>query len=282
MFGVDTCGEVSNDEVSAQVFFDNWIFEFIAIGVDEQQVEWIELSEEVIDELLAELSVVRPVADDLLERDFVHGGAEVSRVAVVGTLLLELEGNCARLLDFIVDPGIGLEPRAVVDDQVVHLLVLLLSVLGQLDLKSDYRLAGHVVTVTANLARVFVLLEDGQQGVLALVAQDVREVLFRVVAVVRTQRIHYPEELHDGLVLDGFHAHHFTDVGGLEVQFVFYLGKLLVCDLEEEGDGPGLHLLDGEGGKKHGIDAIAAVLPLVELPEVLPHQWVGKSLIVAN
>ena len=59
--------------------------------------------------------------------------------------------------------------------------------------------------VAADLTSIFTFFEKGKEGVFALVAEDVSDVLFGVVAVVGTQGVHCPEELHDRLVLDRSH-----------------------------------------------------------------------------
>jgi hypothetical protein len=131
--------------------------------VDQQKVEGIELLQKMINQVGVVGGVVCTVADDLLEGDAVHGGAQIADVVIVLALLLELKTDCACFPDFLVDVLFCFEPRRVVDDQIVYLLIVLLSGLSQLYFHAYYGLSGHIVAVGCQSAGVVPLFEQRQQ-----------------------------------------------------------------------------------------------------------------------
>lgn len=130
--------QVQGKEAPSQIPLHYRIVQLVCVGVDEQQVEGVELPEERVDELLIELREVRPPADDLPQREVVHARAELSRVAVVLALLPKTKSDATRLPDLLVDLPLRPQPATVVADQVVNPLVLFHSRLGQLDLEAHH------------------------------------------------------------------------------------------------------------------------------------------------
>ena len=130
------------------------------------------------------------------------------------------------------------------------------------------------MTVAGDLACPLALLQQGMQRMLALMAEDMRDVLIGVAPVVRPQRLHRPEKLHNRLVLYRFHSHQPAQISRLEVDPILNRRQLLVLDLEKEGDSPRLHFLNRQGGQQNSVDSIRTILPLVKLPQVLSNLWV--------
>lgn len=91
------------------------ILKVITVGVKEEKVERVELANEAVEKSSIVRAVVSPVANDFGKRDAVHGGAEISDIAVVGAFFFELEGNLAGSCNLSVSLRVCLEPAAVVN-----------------------------------------------------------------------------------------------------------------------------------------------------------------------
>lgn len=96
--------------------FSYKILKIFAVGIEEEKVEGVELADEAVEESSIVGTVMSPVVDDFGKRDAVHGGAEVSHIAVVRAFLFELESNLAGSCDFSVCLRVSLEPAAIVND----------------------------------------------------------------------------------------------------------------------------------------------------------------------
>lgn len=113
---IDSFGKITHYESTTEMRFSYKIFKIFAVGIEEEEVEGVELAYETVEESSIVGTVMSPMADDFGKRDAMHGGAEISHIAVVRAFLFELEGHLAGSCDFSVCLRVCLEPAAIVND----------------------------------------------------------------------------------------------------------------------------------------------------------------------
>lgn len=124
----------------------------------------------------------------------------------------------------------GLKPAAVVDDQVIDFVEVFLSVFSQVNFKANDSLSGKVVGVAAQFTAVVLLFQQRKEGILALVAQHMTDVVPDVMLFMRSGAVDDPEELSNGFVFDRVKLDQFPKVSLLEMQLIFDGWQLLVLD----------------------------------------------------
>lgn len=113
---IHSFGEITHHESTTEMRFSDKILKVFAVGIEEEEVEGVKLANETVEESSIVGTEMSPVVDDFGKRDAVHGGAEISHIAVVRAFFFELEGDLAGSCDFSVCLRVCLEPAAVVND----------------------------------------------------------------------------------------------------------------------------------------------------------------------
>lgn len=116
----------------------------------------------------------------------VHTLSKRVNIRCVLNLVLELEEEPVAINDLLVDFSGGLQLSHVLDDDVVNILVVLVAFFGEIELQAYNGGMNEMMLVGCAAAGKPILLQEIKHRVVALVAEDMHDVLVDVVLKVRT------------------------------------------------------------------------------------------------